>query len=146
MTVKIYTWDDIGNFSGTTTANPYEAMPPRSTSKKPETSEMHWNGDSWKHGVIERPESKEPAEPKVEVPVSVSPRQIRQAMNRTPFGNATLRDAVESAVATGDRDLQDWWEFSTAVERTNPQVTAMAQALGMDDASLDELWVLAGRL
>lgn len=80
------------------------------------------------------------------VPVSVSPRQIRQAMNRTPFGNATLRDAVEAAVAAGDRDLRDWWEFSTAVERTNPQVTAMAQALGMDDAALDGLWALAATL
>lgn len=77
---------------------------------------------------------------------SVSPRQIRQAMNRTTYGSGTLRDAVEAAVVAGDRDLQDWWEFSTAVERTNPQVTAMAQALGVDDAALDELWALAATL
>ena len=80
------------------------------------------------------------------VPASVSPRQIRQAMTRTPFGGGTLRDAVEAAVAAGDRDLQDWWEFSTAFERQNTQVAAMALALGMDDAALDALWALAGGL
>ena len=80
------------------------------------------------------------------VPASVSPRQIRQAMNRTPLGEGTLRDAVEAAVAAGDRDLRDWWEFSTVVERSNPQVVAMATALGMDDAALDDLWRLAATL
>lgn len=80
------------------------------------------------------------------VPASVSPRQIRQSMNRTSWGEATLRDAVEAAVAAGDRDLKDWWEFSTVVERSNPQVVAMATALGMDDAALDDLWRLAATL
>lgn len=80
------------------------------------------------------------------VPAGVSPRQIRQAMNRTQLGEATLRDAVEAAVAAGDRDLRDWWEFSTVVERSNPQVVAMATALGVDDAALDDLWRLAATL
>lgn len=80
------------------------------------------------------------------VPASVSPRQIRQSMNRTSWGEATLRDAVEAAVAAGDRDLKDWWEFSTVVERSNPQVVAMATALDMDDAALDDLWRLAATL
>ena len=79
-------------------------------------------------------------------PVGVSPRQIRQAMNRVPYAQGTLRDAVEAAVAAGDRDLRDWWEFSTVVERSNPQVAAMATALGMDDAALDDLWRLAATL
>lgn len=79
-------------------------------------------------------------------PEGVSPRQIRQAMTRTPFGSGTLREAVEAAVAAGDRDLKDWWEFSTVVERSNPQVVTMAAALGMDDAALDDLWQLAATL
>lgn len=80
------------------------------------------------------------------VPVSVSPRQIRQAMNRTPYSESTLRDAVEDAVAKGDRDLKDWWEFSTAVERSNPQVVAMAEALSLGCEALDDLWRTAGAL
>ena len=77
---------------------------------------------------------------------AVSPRQIRQAMNRTSYGDGTLRDVVEAAVATGDRDLQDWWEFSTAFERNNQQVLVMARVLDLGDAELDELWLLAGSL
>lgn len=93
------------------------------------------------------PQDLAPPERKPEsVALEVSPRQIRQAMNRVPHGEATLRDAVEAAVAAGDRDLKDWWEFSTVVERSNPQVVAMATALGMDDAALDDLWRLAATL
>lgn len=77
---------------------------------------------------------------------SVSPRQIRQAMNRVPYGTGTLRDAVEAAVAAGDRDIKDWWEFSTYFERTSPHVTGMATALGVDEAALDGLWRLAATL
>lgn len=80
------------------------------------------------------------------VPVSVSPRQIRQAMNRTPYSESTLRDAVEDAVDKGDRDLKDWWEFSTAVERSNPHVVAMAEALSLGCEALDDLWRTAGAL
>ena len=71
----------------------------------------------------------------------VSPRQIRQALTR-----AGLRTAVETAVAAGDQDLKDWWEFSTTFERLNPQVTAMGAALGVSDTQLDDLWTLASTL
>ena len=79
-------------------------------------------------------------------PVGVTPRQIRQAMNRTPHGDGTLRDAVEAAVAAGGRDMQDWWAYSTVFERHNPQVEAVACELGVDAVQVDALWVLAGSL
>ena len=71
----------------------------------------------------------------------VSPRQIRQALTR-----AGLRASVEAAVAAGDQDLKDWWDFSTTFERLNPQVTAMGAALGVSDTQLDDLWTLASTL
>lgn len=71
----------------------------------------------------------------------ISPRQIRMALTRTG-----LRAAVESAVAAGDQDLKDWWEFSTTVERHNAQVVAMGDALGQTDAQLDALWALGASL
>lgn len=76
----------------------------------------------------------------------VSPRQIRQAMGRVPYGNETLRDVVEAAVESGDRDLKDWWLYSTTFERDNPQVIGMANALGVSAQQLDELWALASSL
>lgn len=77
---------------------------------------------------------------------SLSPRQIRQAMNRMPYGAGTLRDAVEAAVAAGDRDLKDWWEFSTYFERTSPHVAAMVLKLGVSDAQANDLWALGASL
>lgn len=71
----------------------------------------------------------------------ISPRQIRQALTRVG-----LRNAVEAAVAAGDQDLKDWYEFSTAFERLNPQVVVMGEALSVSPASLDDLWTLGAQL
>ena len=84
--------------------------------------------------------------PPTPVPTSVSPRQIRQALNRVPYGEVTLRQAVEAAVAAGDQDTKDWWTHATVFERDNPQVLAMGQGLGVSPADLDALWTLADSL
>lgn len=75
------------------------------------------------------------------VPVSISPRQIRQALTR-----AGLRASVEAAVAAGDQDLKDWWEYSTVFERGHAQVSVMADALGVSSADVDDLWRMGGTL
>ena len=75
------------------------------------------------------------------VPPSVSPRQIRQALTRT-----NMRTAVESAVAAGDQDTKDWWEFATEFQRAHPMVAAMGAGLGLTAEQIDSLWVLAGTL
>lgn len=88
-------------------------------------------------GMVEYvPPAVEPPPPWV--PPSVSPRQIRMALTRID-----MRLAVETAVAAGDQDLKDWWEFSTSVDRNNMQVEAMATALGLSTQQLDDLWTLA---
>lgn len=78
--------------------------------------------------------------------VSVSPRQIRQAMSRVPYGDVTLREAVEVAVTSGNQDVKDWWLYSTAFEKDNLQVENMAQALGVSAEQIDDLWKLASTL
>lgn len=82
-----------------------------------------------------------PPAPPTSVPTSVSPRQIRQALTR-----ANLRTQVETAVAAGDQDLKDWWEFATSVERQNEHVIAMGTALGQTTEQLDQLFQLASTL
>lgn len=75
------------------------------------------------------------------IPASVSPRQIRQALTR-----AGLRAAIEAAIAAGDQDTKDWWEFATAFERSHLMVVAMGAALGKTPRELDDLFTLAGTL
>jgi hypothetical protein len=75
------------------------------------------------------------------VPESVTPRQIRQALTR-----AGLRTSVEDAVAAGDQDTKDWYEFATEFRRDSPVVAALAVALSVTDEQLDDLWRLAATL
>jgi len=75
-------------------------------------------------------------------PVTViSPRQIRQALTA-----AGLRAQVEAAVAAGNQDLKDWWEFATQFERMHPMVVAMGTGLGQTSQDMDDLWELAASL
>lgn len=71
----------------------------------------------------------------------LTPRQIRLAL--TQIGQRT---AVEAAVAAGDQDLQDWWEFSLDYQRTHPLVIAMIDGLGITAEEADELWRVGATL
>lgn len=67
----------------------------------------------------------------------ISPRQIRMAL--TQLG---LRNKVETAIAAGDQNLKDWYEFSTYFDRNHPQVLQMAATLNVSKEELDMLWSL----
>ena len=70
--------------------------------------------------------------------ITVSPRQIRMALTQ-----AGLRTSVEAAVSQGSQALKDWYEFAEAFEENNANVTAMADALGVSDEALHDLFALA---
>lgn len=72
------------------------------------------------------------------VPQSITPRQIRLALNQLG-----LRAQVEAAIAAGSQNLKDEWQFTSAFERSNPEIIALGEALGAD---LDQLFILAATL
>lgn len=72
------------------------------------------------------------------VPQSVSPRQMRRALNAM-----NLRDAIEQYVATLPRDEQDDWEYGLTVERTSPIIETGRTLLGMSVDQVDDLFRLA---
>lgn len=82
-----------------------------------------------------------PPEPEPIVIADISPRQIRMALTRL-----NLRAAVEEAVAGGEQDIKDWWEFSTIYERNHPVVISMSTALGATEQQMDGIWLLGGTL
>lgn len=71
----------------------------------------------------------------------VSPRQIRLALNQLGW-----RDQVEVAVAAGDQDTKDGWEFATSFERLYPLVVSLGQGIGKTCAEMDQLFELAATL
>lgn len=72
------------------------------------------------------------------VPVSVSPLQCRLALN--DFG---IRAQVEAAVAAGSQVIKDKWEFATEIRRDDPDLNALASAIGLSSAQIDSLFQLA---
>lgn len=75
------------------------------------------------------------------VPLSASPRQIRQAM--TIKG---LRGSVEAVIAQADQDTKDWYQYSTEFLRDHMKVAAVAAVLHVSETQLDDLWILANSL
>jgi hypothetical protein len=72
------------------------------------------------------------------VPGSVSPRQMKLALL-----NAGMLDAVESFVARAPREVQIAWEYATEWQRGNALLNQMAQAFGLTEDKLDDLFVAA---
>lgn len=79
-----------------------------------------------------------PPPPAPELVVSVTPLQMRRALNHTG-----LRSSVEAAVAGADQDTKDAWEFASEIRRDNSLLLGMATQLGMTEQQLDDLFALA---
>lgn len=71
----------------------------------------------------------------------ITPWQMRKALNQLG-----LREQVETAVAAGNQDVKDAWEFATSFVRTDPLVVAMQSVLGKTDAEVDALFMLGAAL
>ena len=58
----------------------------------------------------------------------------------------SLRASVEAAVAAGNQELKDAWEFAQEFKRLDPLVLSLGAALGVNDEGLDNLFNLAATL
>lgn len=76
------------------------------------------------------------------VPRNVTPLQIRKAIRV-----AGLKPAVDAYIATLDPDGAELeaWEFATAIDRADPFVALAASGLGLSDADVDALFILASQ-
>lgn len=80
----------------------------------------------------------EAADPIVTPAITVSPWQIRKALNQL-----NLRTDVENAVAAADQTTKDGWEFATEFKRDDPTVAAIGTALSKTEAEVDAIFDLA---
>lgn len=96
------------------------------------------------------PRPEHPAPP-VRVPGQITAWQARAALQLTPFGDGTLLDAVDAAIAAlpGGAEkivVQSAWDNNANFVRNSPTITGIATALGLDDAAVDQLFILGGGL
>ena len=75
------------------------------------------------------------------VPDRVSPRQARLALLAI-----NKLDAANAAVAQAGTATKLAWEYSTYVLRNDPNVIALASAIGIDEAALDQMFIEAWKL
>lgn len=75
------------------------------------------------------------------IPARVTPLQMRKALRKIG-----LKSTVDAFVATLDEESREEWEYALMIERNNPLLSAAAEALGMDQAQLDGLFVMAAGL
>jgi len=78
-------------------------------------------------------------------PVPV-PEEVRQAQARRALLVAGLLDDVEAAVAAASQDIQIAWEYEPNIRRDSPMIGALAPALGLTDAQIDDLFRAAAAI
>ena len=75
------------------------------------------------------------------IPTSVSMRQCRLALLA-----ANLLEQTETIIQGQAKAVQIAWQFATYVERSNPLISSIGQALELSDTEVDALFVQAAQL
>lgn len=73
------------------------------------------------------------------VPASISARQIRLWLVRAGYSLDTIAQIIASIPDPATRDtVAIEWEYAPVVERSHPWLAPLGQALGLDDANIDQ--------
>jgi hypothetical protein len=141
--ITAYLFDDEMISAGTIQVDPMAPFPSRATIKAPPrlagTQVARWLGSSWEV-LPERPA------PVVPVPLEVSRSQARRALllrgllERVQPTIEAIPDATERALA------QIEWDDAQVFKRHHPLVAMIGQALDLDEAGLDDLFIFAATL
>jgi hypothetical protein len=80
------------------------------------------------------------------IPESVTPRQIRQALALRGVSTADIDNALNSLPEPIQTLAKIEWEYSTEFQRSRDFVKAVQQVLQWTDEQVDDLWILADSL
>lgn len=83
-----------------------------------------------------------PPSPTPSVPTEVTMRQARLALLDAGL-LANVQPAINSLNEPDKTKAQIEWEYSNALQRSNPFVTTLGTALGLDNEALDNLFIQA---
>lgn len=141
--IKIYTYDSEMILSGNVQIDEMAPIPPNCTLLAPPRFNgdqvARFNGTSWEI-LPERPL------PALIVPGKVTRSQARRALLlRGLFDKVQpILDAIQDPLERGMAQIM--WDDALDFERASPIVAMIGQALGLDDAALDDLFIFAASL
>ena len=92
------------------------------------------------YSIVEKTEEEKIAYAKSLVPQSITPLQAKLQLL-----NMGLLDEVE-AMVSADRRIALYWEYALDIQRSHTTLSQMAEALGLTDAQLDEMFIEASKL
>jgi hypothetical protein len=92
----------------------------------------------WRNGQLVRREVPPEPEP---VPQRITALQARRALLA-----ADMLDQVDAAIARQPRAVQIAWEYATEIHRDDPMLIEVAQAIGLNTNTLDDLFRAAAKL
>ena len=84
-------------------------------------------------------------EPVIYIPQEVTMRQARLALLENSL-LANVQTAINSLPEPAKTKAQIEWEYSNALQRSNPFVSTLGTALGLDSEALDNLFIQANTL
>lgn len=84
----------------------------------------------------------------VQVPKSVTARQMKLVLFNTPFGNSTLYDLIEYFFKNhpNGRMLQVVWDSAGEFERDDATLNTFYPQLGLSPSMVDQLFIAAGAI
>jgi len=95
----------------------------------------------WREGLVRLPDPPPEPPPPEPVPQCVTALQARRALLA-----AGMLDQVEAAVARQPRAVQITWEYATEIYRDDPMLVEVAQGIGLNTSTLDDLFRAAAKL
>lgn len=93
-------------------------------------------------GLVELPEPEAPNTPAPQaVPSYLTPLQARKVLRAVG-----LKEQVDALLAQAPEEVREEWEFALQIERQNPTLLSMAEALALTSEQLDQLFIDGARL
>ena len=119
--------------------NPHLLFVPNYASQFVEVTDDCFGGYELVNGQWQQPPTS------VQIPQEVTMRQARLALLDAGL-LANVQTAINSLPEPAKTKAQIEWDYSNALQRSNPFVTTLGTALGLDSEALDNLFIQASTL
>lgn len=80
------------------------------------------------------------------VPLTVTPRQIRVALILSGISLDLIEQTINSLEEPNRSIVRVTWEYSVEFQRNNPFIVSMAPLLNLTESQVDQLFILASTL